>query len=182
VFRRPRFLPDGTLNRPATLTVFHNGIVVQDHAELLGPTMWLQHLPYAPHPDRLPLSIQHHGDPVRFRNIWVRALREHAEPGPAERDTTPVLWLAEEALDRYVGLYKYRPDSETGFEIVRNGRQLSCIFGKERAKVDLVPHSETRFSMRWTAAHVDFELDEKGRAVSMTLNVGGGGFTVKRME
>ena len=73
VFRAPRF--EGTrLVAPARMTVFHNGILVQDGVELLGPTSHQRRDPYEAHPRRLPLSLQDHGDPVRFRNIWVREL------------------------------------------------------------------------------------------------------------
>jgi hypothetical protein len=76
VFHRPRFAADGTLQRPATFTVFHNGLLVQDHVTLTGPTAHQRRPPYAAHPDRLPLSLQDHEHPVRYRNIWLRDL-EH---------------------------------------------------------------------------------------------------------
>jgi hypothetical protein len=74
VFHRPHFNADGTLQRPATLTVLHNGVLVQDHVTLTGPTGHQRRPPYAMHADRLPLSLQDHAHPVRFRNIWVREL------------------------------------------------------------------------------------------------------------
>ena len=74
IFHRPRFKPDSSLERPATLTVFHNGILVQDHVILTGPTAHQRRPPYAMHPDRLPLSLQDHEHPVRYRNIWLRDL------------------------------------------------------------------------------------------------------------
>ena len=76
VFHRPRFDADGGLLRPAFMTVFHNGILVQDRVELTGPTAWKQRPPYKAHADRLPISLQDHGNPVRFRNIWIRELAE----------------------------------------------------------------------------------------------------------
>ncbi len=74
VFRRPRFHPNGTLRAPARMTVVFNGVLVHDAAELVGPTSHHERLPYATHPDRLPLSLQDHGHPVRFRSIWIRNL------------------------------------------------------------------------------------------------------------
>jgi hypothetical protein len=74
VFRAPRFREDGSLLRPARVTVFHNGVLVQDNQELTGPTAHQARPPYGRHADRLPLSLQDHGDPVRFRNIWIREL------------------------------------------------------------------------------------------------------------
>lgn len=182
VFRRPRFHPDGTLAKPARMTAFHNGVVVQDAAELWGPTMWLQYIPYKVHPDKLPISLQDHGNPLRFRNIWVRELRESTEPGPAYREQEPVIHMTEAALARYVGMYKSSPDSRSGFEVTSDGQQLHCLFGEPQTMVDLVPHSATKFSLRWTAAHVEFQLEETGPAKAMTLHVPGAVFTVKRFE
>lgn len=74
VFRAPRFTATGAVESPARMTVFHNGVLVQDNVALVGPTSNQRRDPYVVHPDRLPLSLQDHGDPVRFRNIWVRDL------------------------------------------------------------------------------------------------------------
>jgi hypothetical protein len=74
VFHRPRFDSAGKLASPARMTVFHNGVLVQDDVTLTGPTGHQQRPPYQAHADRLPLSLQDHGHPVRYRNIWVREL------------------------------------------------------------------------------------------------------------
>lgn len=74
VFRRPRFDEKGGLVSPARMTVFHNGVLVHDCRELTGPTAHKARPPYKAHADKLPISLQDHGDPVRFRNIWVREL------------------------------------------------------------------------------------------------------------
>lgn len=74
VFHRPRFDEGGELVKPATITVFHNGVLVQDHVTLTGPTANKARPEYRAHPDKLPLSLQDHGNPVRFRNIWIRPL------------------------------------------------------------------------------------------------------------
>ncbi len=74
IFRRPRFDGEGKVVAPARTTVFHNGILIHDNAELIGPTTHKIRTPYMPHPDRLPLSLQDHGNPVRYRNIWLRPL------------------------------------------------------------------------------------------------------------
>jgi hypothetical protein len=73
VWLAPRF--DGErLVSPAYVTVFHNGVLVHYHRELLGPTTHRRTLPYTPHPPTGPLRLQDHGNPVRFRNIWYRPL------------------------------------------------------------------------------------------------------------
>jgi hypothetical protein len=74
VFRRPRFDAQGRVTEPARFTVFHNGVLVQDNAALVGPTGHTTRPPYELHEDRLPISLQDHGHPVRFRNVWVRTL------------------------------------------------------------------------------------------------------------
>jgi hypothetical protein len=76
VFEGPRFAANGALRRPARVTVLHNGVVVQHATELSGPTAHKARPPYVPHPERLPLMLQEHGAPVRFRNLWLRELPE----------------------------------------------------------------------------------------------------------
>jgi hypothetical protein len=74
IFHAPRFDEDGKLLSPGTLTVLQNGVLVQDHAEIKGPTS-LPGIPkYKPHPFKQPLALQDHHNPVRFRNIWIREL------------------------------------------------------------------------------------------------------------
>jgi hypothetical protein len=76
VFHGPRWDHGGKVLRPARITVLHNGVLVQDNVELSGPTGHHQRPPYKPTPDKLPLSLQDHNNPVRFRNIWIRELGE----------------------------------------------------------------------------------------------------------
>lgn len=74
VYHRPRFDASGALTSAARLTVFHNGVLIQDNMELVGPTANRSRPPYTAHPDRLPITLQDHGHAVRFRNIWLRDL------------------------------------------------------------------------------------------------------------
>ena len=73
VYEGPRFA-DGQVTRPAVFTVFHNGVVVQHHATLAGGTFYDKPPSYSPHPEKTPIALYYHGDPVKFRNIWVREL------------------------------------------------------------------------------------------------------------
>jgi hypothetical protein len=70
-FQRPRFDAEGKLVEPAVATVYLNGVLVQDHFKLTGPTNHKVKLDYAPHADKLPLVLQNHGSAVRYRNIWI---------------------------------------------------------------------------------------------------------------
>jgi hypothetical protein len=74
VIERPRFRADGMVQKPARVTVFLNGVVVQHGETLSGPTGHKSRPPYAPHADKLPIGLQDHSHPVRFRNIWIREL------------------------------------------------------------------------------------------------------------
>ena len=79
IFHRPLFDKDGKVSRRATFTVLHNGILIQDHTVLSGGTGWQgPHAAsdYKAHADKLPISMQDHGNPVRFRNVWVRELED----------------------------------------------------------------------------------------------------------
>ncbi|MCB9040881.1 MAG: DUF1080 domain-containing protein [Lewinellaceae bacterium] len=74
VFMAPKFGKDGSLIKPATITAFQNGILVQNHFELKGPCIYRGEPHYLPHPEKLPIILQDHDNRVRFRNIWVREL------------------------------------------------------------------------------------------------------------
>jgi len=79
VFRAPRFAADGSLEAPARMSVLFNGVLVQDDAELLGGTAHMARASYAPHGPG-PIRLQDHGDPIRFRNVWVRPLAPRVGP------------------------------------------------------------------------------------------------------
>ena len=74
IFTAPRFDADGDLESPATVTVLHNGVLVQNHVTLEGPTVFRGAPRYEAHADRLPLMLQDHRNDVSYRNIWVREL------------------------------------------------------------------------------------------------------------
>lgn len=74
VFTAPTFTNYGKLTKPATITVLHNGVLIQNNVSLEGPTAYIGETSYVPHADQLPLRLQDHGDKVRYRNIWVRKL------------------------------------------------------------------------------------------------------------
>lgn len=70
----PRFNDDGSLKTPARVTVFFNGVLVQNNVELKGPTLYIGQPSYKRH-GAGPIKLQSHGDksePISFRNIWIR--------------------------------------------------------------------------------------------------------------
>jgi 3-keto-disaccharide hydrolase len=73
IFHGPRFA-DGKLIRAGRFTVLHNGVLVQDNVEIHGPTA--SDKPDEPHAEKLPLALQDHNHPVRYRNIWIRPLND----------------------------------------------------------------------------------------------------------
>jgi hypothetical protein len=79
LFTAPRF-KDGMLEAPAFITVFHNLVAVHNHVALLGATGHRILAKYTPHGPKGPLMLQAHGNPVRYRNIWVRPLKGYDEP------------------------------------------------------------------------------------------------------
>ncbi len=79
IFHRPIFDDKGNVVKKATFTVLHNGVLIQDHVLLSGGTGWRgSHSisEYKPHADALSIGLQDHGNPVRFRNIWIRPLKD----------------------------------------------------------------------------------------------------------
>ena len=72
IFEAPQFAEDGSLSKPAYVTVLHNGVLIHHHYELQGGTSYVAPPKYSKHPAKLPISLQHHGNPIRYRNIWIR--------------------------------------------------------------------------------------------------------------
>lgn len=62
------------LASPAYVTVYHNGLLVQNHEKVRGPTLHRGIAPYKAHASKLPITLKGHDSKVEFRNIWVRPL------------------------------------------------------------------------------------------------------------
>jgi hypothetical protein len=76
VWTAPTFNADGSLKTPAYVTAFFNGVLVQDHFQLKGQTLYIGQ-PFYKAYDRAPIKLQAHGDksePISFRNIWAREI------------------------------------------------------------------------------------------------------------
>jgi len=173
IFTRPRFNENGELVSPARLTVLHNGVLVQNHAALSGPTGWMKRAPYRPHPDKLPLSLQDHGNPVRYRNIWIRDLED-----AGQREFT----YSTNVLDRYVG--KYRSGDDLTITISRAESQLTARFqspGKDNSFA-LFAESPAAFFMKSVDTRLLFQTNAAGVADGITLHIGGERRTAKPLR
>ncbi|QDS97445.1 3-keto-disaccharide hydrolase [Adhaeretor mobilis] len=100
VWTAPRFDANGSLKSPAYITVLHNGVLLQNHFELQGDTPYDRPPEYKPH-GKLPIQLQDHGNPVRFRNIWVREISppvgKRAHP-PSLKDGDKVVPIEEKKV------------------------------------------------------------------------------------
>ncbi len=73
-FSAPVFDSNSTVVSPARVTVFHNGVLIQNNIALKGVSAFINAPRYMVHPDKMPIRLQDHGDLIRFRNIWIREL------------------------------------------------------------------------------------------------------------
>lgn len=162
LYTAPRFDADGKLLSPARITAFHNGVLIQNNVALTGPTDWINRDPYSPHPEKQPLSLQDHGNPVRYRNIWVREL---GKPGK------PEFTLANSLLDSYAGTFDR-------VEITREGSQLAAKVGGK--KVVLFAESPTKFFGKSTDVQVEFKPGADGKVNEIVWSVGEGANVAQR--
>jgi hypothetical protein len=71
----PPMYENGKVTQPAKLTLFHNGVILQNGESYLGPTEHRKLTTYpATHPATAPLRLQFHGGPIEYRNMWARPL------------------------------------------------------------------------------------------------------------
>lgn len=159
LYTAPRFQAGGQLISPARMTVFHNGVLVQNNVELTGPTSWLERAPYSPHPEKTPISLQDHGNPVRYRNIWVRELGK-----PARRE----FMLARSLLDSYAGTYEVTRNNL--IEVARAGDQLQMRF--HGVSFLLFAESPTHFFAKTTDVQCDFQKNAAGQTISVSVGEG----------
>jgi hypothetical protein len=79
VFEAPKYAGD-QVKRPAAMTVFLNGVLLHNHKEEMGPTIYRQVPKYVAGPAEGPIMLQDHGAAVRYRNIWVRRTNGYDQP------------------------------------------------------------------------------------------------------
>ena len=168
IWTAPRFDVDAKLLSPARVTVFHNGVLVQNSVELTGPTTWLTRPAYHAHPDKLPISFQDHGNPVRFRNIWVREL---GKPGKKE------FLLPNTVLDGFTGDYQREPN-----DIVKIHRAPDGLLSVSFNGASFLMHAEspTKFFAKTTDVQCEFRFSDAEKVA--VISVGEGGLRAKKIK
>jgi len=117
IFRQPR-MKDGKLERPGYITALHNGVLVQDHWILEGPTGHMRRPKLRKeHADKDSFKIQDHGNPVRFRNIWIRELPERSDGGMKGPFRKPEVIKAKQ-LELAAGLRKEAKESSDKIKVM----------------------------------------------------------------
>jgi hypothetical protein len=135
IFTAPRFNDDGTLKKAAFITVLHNGVLTLNHFKIKGNTPFNEPPKYEKH-GKLPIHLQDHGNPVRYRNIWVREFkpikgkklrepyfRDGDKEWPAEKTSTAVtgkVSVAGEVLKR--GEVTFKSTGATRIGRIRDGQ------------------------------------------------------------
>lgn len=164
VFRAPRFDKEGKLTQPAKLTVLHNGILIQDSSEAYGPTSWIQHGQYQKGKTKGPIALQDHGNPVRYRNIWVRPLaKERARP---TKPAAKPMELTKEAAEKLAGQYG-------GIKVTFKQGKLFLRFAG--ADLEMIPVSATEFLFTKSAGKAVFKVDDQGNGTDVVLTLDAAG-------
>ena len=137
VFHAPVFNPDGSIKTPADITVLFNGVLVQDGWKFDGPTGFRKRATYArtrsdtglTFEEKMPLAFQDHGNPVHFRNVWIREIQRpeanttHGDNYASEKD---VLELRRATADRLDGEFDAKwADAKIGRRLVEAWRVVT---------------------------------------------------------
>ena len=168
IFKAPKFGQNGEVQKPARITVLQNGVLTQDNVDLNGPTDWCSKTPYSWHPEKLPLSLQDHGNPVRYRKSWVREL---PATGVADAYRKELMFGAKE-LEKYAGAYKTKRGSSIEITL-KDGLLFASHPGGARLQ-PLYAESASLFYSKFVDVEYDFTVDgEKVTAVKVNVAHGG---------
>lgn len=129
VWVAPKFKDDGSLESSAYITVLHNGVLTQNHFALEGATPFNQAPKYEKH-GKLPIHLQDHGNPVRYRNIWLREYK----PAEGKRERAPFFHDHATGKDTPVSEIQSKVQGAISFDgkPVQGGRLLMLATGANR--------------------------------------------------
>jgi hypothetical protein len=161
IFKTPRFDESGELAEPAHITVLHNGVLIQNHAEAYGPTNWIQKKAYSKKTEG-PLGLQDHGNPVRYRNIWIRKLDQAASASP---EYPAAVKLSPEELATYAGSYDGKM-----IELIDEVLEIRYL----GSQMELVPQGDHTFGLRYSAGELKFSMED-GKPTSVTIQIDAAG-------
>jgi Domain of Unknown Function (DUF1080) len=160
IWTAPKFEKDGALRSAARVTVLHNGVLIQNNVQLMGETSWLFRSPFKAHAEKLPIAFQDHGNPVRYRNVWVREL---------DGSKRPEFYLPDATLNGLCGTYE---DAEI---TRRDGTLVMKIFDQE-----IVLHAES--PTHFYSNDVDIQVDFDPAAKTLQMGVGEEGGAKKKKK
>ncbi len=167
IFRAPRFDEQGSRIEQATITVLHNGVLIQNHSKIVGPTNWIQFDEDRQHGQTTgPIKLQDHGNPVRFRNMWVREIVDLQEKTEKYASDVKNIQLSADSMQKFVGEYDGFSirQAEDKWYVRYLGRQL-----------EMMPVTETGFEFRFSAGRIEFELDENGNVIAAVVSLDAAG-------
>ena len=162
IYKMPRFDDEGELAKGAVVTVLQNGVVVQNAAEALGPTEWVHHREFDPKVTEGAIGLQDHGNPVRYRNIWVRKLGTKQTKGeyPEKRAFTA------EELEKFPGKYQKK------LEIKAEDGTLWILFRDQY--IEMAAYEDGTIGTIESAAVIDFESDDEGKVTAINYKFDAG--------
>ncbi len=166
LYTPPHFTPDGAVLSPPRITAFHNGVLIHHNAELFGETSWLTRPPLTAHPEKQPIALQDHGNPVRYRNIWIRELG---------RSGKPEFTLSDAVLDGYCGVYER--DKRQMAEVTRRGGNLLLKFGN--TEFLMFAESPTRFFAKTVDVQAVFDPSSDPKTIQVSVGEDGGNKATK---
>lgn len=168
IWTAPKFDDEGKLVSKARETVIHNGVVVQNNVELTGPTGWIGRVPYKAHPERTPIAFQDHGNPVRYRNVWVRELGNYKRKE---------LRLSDELLESYVGDYGGKQG-----RVITIRRLPEGLLNLNLSGQDLVMHAESPTHFYALTTDVQCDFDSSGTTKTLSFSVGEDSTNPQKLE
>ena len=162
IYHMPVFDADEKLVKPAIVTVLHNGVIVQHAVEALGPTAWVYHEEFDPKVTEGTIGLQDHGNPVRFRNIWVRKLDTATTVGeyPEERPFT------ENELEKFPGKYGKKLEVKAS-----EGKLWLRALGRS---LEMTAYVDGTIGTRGSAGTLKFNVDEEGNVKSVKYDFDAG--------